>query len=80
MKIYNRTGFDLDKIQQQPLLKIVDSTWRRRHIKLFEHFYYHDYIISVGVDFDGSQTVVCEEKKEDWTKELMSKSFYIITQ
>ena len=79
MRICNTTNYTLDDIQSRPLLKCVQSNWRQRNIRLYEHPT-PGHVFSVGITFDESLCVVCEELYSDWHRELKNPNFKVVTQ
>ena len=72
MKSYNNTNFSQEEITN--LLKIghIKSNWRQREIGIYEHPNDPLKVISIGVDFDHSKRVICEDDRSDW-KEFIGK-------
>ena len=79
MKEFNRTDFELKDIEMCRVLKVVRSNWRSRYITLYQHPLVRDRVFSVGITFNGEKTIVAEETKEEWSKELSSKGHFVET-
>jgi hypothetical protein len=80
MKTYNHTVFTVKEIQTFPILKKVVSKWRNRFIDLRQHPLVPERIISVGITFDNSMTVICDDAKIDWHRELSSSLETVTTE
>lgn len=70
MKIHNNTQLSIEEIGRLPVLGKTVSKWRQRNITLRQHPTKEDYVISVGVTFDGTMMVISEEPKCAWTVAL----------
>ena len=68
MKIYNRTGYVLEDLQQLQKIGTVRSNWRKRLIDLYETP--DEKVLSVGTALDRSMIVMAIEEKSDWADAL----------
>ena len=66
----NNTQFSEDQIKLLPLIGKTVNKWRGRNITLLQHPSREDYVVSVGITFDGSRIIICEEPKSDWAVAL----------
>lgn len=69
-EVHNNTNYEIRDILKLPLLGVTINNWRQREIKLFQHPMKEDHVISYGVTFDASMTVIAEEPKSAWTTAL----------
>ena len=69
MKVHNNTNVELSEIQTKKLLCQIRNNWRQRNIRLYEHPD-TNMVYSVGMAFDMSSVVVCQETKKQWCREL----------
>ena len=46
-----------------PVIGRLRNDWRQRHVTVYDHPTDPDQVISVGVPFDGSKPIVCEEPR-----------------
>jgi hypothetical protein len=69
-EVANRTIYTLEEIAKFPVLATTTSNWRQRNITLYQHPIHADSVISVGITFDGTLTVVAEELKDQWATAL----------
>lgn len=69
-KVYNNTTYSKEVIEQLPLIGETVSKWRQRNIKLLKHPNDETRLISVGTNFDNSQTVVSDDDRKDWATAL----------
>ncbi len=79
MKTHNHTGRMLSEIKAYPVVKVVRSNWRQREITLHQ-VPGTSLIYSVGVTYDGTTTIVCEEHVDDWAKELQMNGAVVTTE
>jgi hypothetical protein len=69
MKIQNNTDRELAEIQAYPVVKVIRNNWRQREITLHQ-LPDTSLVYSVGVFYDGTATIVCEDHVGDWAREL----------
>lgn len=70
MKTYNNTTFTEEQIGGFLVLGHSVSKWRQRNNTLYQHPTDAERIISVGVTFDGSMKVICDDDRNAWGREL----------
>lgn len=70
MKTQNNTSFPVQEIEKFPVLGKTVNKWRQRNITLYAHPSNPDRLISVGITFDGTRTIICDEEKKQWTVAL----------
>jgi hypothetical protein len=69
-KLSNGTKFSLENIEKFELLGHTVNNWRQRRINLYAHPTDPNLLISVGVAFDRTAVIVCEEPREQWATAL----------
>jgi hypothetical protein len=67
---HNHTPFSVNQIKSFQYLGRTVDKWRGRNVALYQHPSESDSVVTVGVTFDNSMTVVCVDKKTDWTTAL----------
>lgn len=78
-EVCNHTCFDLAWIEALPVIKTVRSNWRKRDVRLYQHPGNPDRVFSVGVSDDKMMTVVCEDAKTAWARELEDPAPHVVT-
>jgi len=68
--IHNSTLYTPEQIAAQPVLFTVKNNWRQRNITVHEHPALPESVISVGVNFDGKMTVIADETREQWARQI----------
>jgi len=70
MEVFNRTTLSEDDVNELTKLGFTVNKWRKRTITLYQHPTIEDHVISVGVSFDQTFTVVADEPKDVWATAL----------
>mgnify|MGYP000367212845 CR=1 FL=1 len=67
---HNNTPFTAEVLATLPVLGTTVNKWRGRTIALYGHPTDPERLVSVGVTFDGSMTVVADESRAEWATAL----------
>jgi|GEM_PF-3764678 len=78
MKIINDTNRELKDIAKLPVIKVIRNNWRQRTITLYQ-VPNTSIVYSVGVTYDGTRTIVCEDHIDDWARELAMAGEIVMT-
>lgn len=70
MKVINNTSLRPEDIFGLHLIGSTISKWRQRNINLYQDPDDDNFVISVGITFNGERQIIAREKKEDWATAL----------
>jgi hypothetical protein len=68
--VHNNTAFTPAVLATLPVIGTAVNKWRGRNITLYGHPSDASRLVSVGVTFDGTMTVIADESRDEWATAL----------